>query len=211
MYVLNVYIVQTAADKIADALLTSGSIPGNDIQTVQLHINQPPAHDQKYCPISQIFPTFATGLIGMEKQKIKDVFTEGAITPDFITRAIAAHQVKTHIGAHDIFLGQVRADTIEEKVVSGIDYTAYREMANLKFSEIREATIEKYGLSCLHIHHSLGIVKTGEICLFVFASAVHRKEVFEGMHYVVERLKKEVPVFGKELFEDDSYQWKQNR
>ncbi len=151
------------------------------------------------------------GPIDMEKEKIKDVFTEGAITPDFISRAIAAHQVKTHIGAHDIFLGQVRADTIEEKVITAIEYTSYREMANVKFSEIREAAIEKYNLSCLHIHHSLGIVSAGEICLFVFVSAAHRNAVFEGMHYVVERLKKEVPVFGKELFEDDSYQWKQNR
>ena len=83
-------------------------------------------------------------------------------------------------------------------------------MANLKFHEIREKTFTKFDLTCMHIYHSLGKVAVGEICLFVFVSSPHRKEVFEALQHVVEEIKKEVPVFGKELFEDDSYQWKVN-
>ncbi len=146
----------------------------------------------------------------MEKPKVKKVFIQGAITPDFIAKSIANHQSKTQIGAHDIFLGQVRADEIEGKKVEAIEYSAYEEMANLKFHEIREAAFKRFDLSCMHIYHSKGIVKTGEICLFVFVSSPHRKEVFEALHEVVEEIKKQVPVFGKELFEDDSYQWKVN-
>ena len=146
----------------------------------------------------------------MEKQKVKNVFVQGAITPDFIAKSIANHQSKTQIGAHDIFLGQVSADEIEGKRVEAIEYTAYEEMANLKFNEIREKAFKRFDLSCMHIYHSKGIVKTGEICLFVFVSSPHRKEVFEALHEVVEEIKKQVPVFGKELFEDDSYQWKVN-
>ena len=63
---------------------------------------------------------------------------------------------KTSIGAHNIFLGQVRADDIDDKVVSAIEYTAYEEMANEKFHEIREATFKKFNLTCMHIYHSLG-------------------------------------------------------
>ena len=144
------------------------------------------------------------------KEKLKNVFVDGAITPDFIANAIAKHQSKTTIGAHDIFLGQIRADVIEGKKVAAIAYTAYEEMANLKFHEIREKTFAKYDLTCMHIYHSLGKVAVGEICLFVFVSSPHRKEVFEALQHVVEEIKKEVPVFGKELFEDDSYQWKVN-
>ena len=146
----------------------------------------------------------------MQSKAIKNVFQEGAISPEFIANSIAKHQVKTQIGAHDIFLGQVRADEIEGKVVTAIEYTAYEEMANNKFHEIREAAFERFELSCMHIYHSLGIVKTGEICLFVFVSSPHRKEVFEALHYIVEEIKNKVPVFGKELFGDDSYQWKVN-
>jgi molybdopterin synthase catalytic subunit len=142
--------------------------------------------------------------------KIKNVFKEGAISPDFIANSIAKHQSKTQIGAHDIFLGQVRADEIEGKTVSAIEYTAYETMANQKFHEIREVTFSKYEITCMHIYHSLGKVKTGEICLFVFVSSPHRRVAFEALEYVVEEIKAHVPVFGKELFEDDSYQWKVN-
>jgi molybdopterin synthase catalytic subunit len=144
------------------------------------------------------------------KEKLKNVFVEGAITPEFIANSIQKHQSKTSIGAHDIFLGQVRADEIDGKKVRAIEYSAYAEMANLKFHEIREATFAKFDLTCMHIYHSLGTVDVGEICLFVFVSSPHRKEVFEALHHIVEEIKKEVPVFGKEVFEDDTYQWKVN-
>jgi len=84
-------------------------------------------------------------------------------------------------------------------------------MANEKFHEIRESTFEKFNLSCMHIYHSLGEVKRGEICLFVFVSSPRRKEVFRALEYIVEQIKADVPVFGKELFEDDTHQWKVNR
>ncbi|WP_047418320.1 molybdenum cofactor biosynthesis protein MoaE [Cellulophaga sp. Hel_I_12] len=140
----------------------------------------------------------------------KNVFIKGAISSEFIANSIAKHQSKTGIGAHNIFLGQVRADQIDGKAVVAIEYSAYEEMANKKFHEIREATFAKFNLTCMHIYHSLGAVKTGEICLFVFVSSPRRKEVFKALEYVVEAIKAEVPVFGKELFEDESHQWKVN-
>ena len=62
----------------------------------------------------------------------------------------------------------------------------------------------------MQIYHSLGEVKVGEICLFVFVSSPRRKEVFKALEYVVEEIKADVPVFGKELFEDNTHQWKVN-
>ena len=97
-----------------------------------------------------------------EKPK-KTSFIQGPISAEFIGNSIAKHQSKTTIGAHNIFLGQVRADVIEGKTVVAIDYTAYEEMAEQTFHEIREAAFAKYELSCLHIYQSLGTVKTGEI------------------------------------------------
>lgn len=147
----------------------------------------------------------------MEKSKIKNCFREGPITPDFIADSISKHQVKTQIGAHEIFLGQVRADEIDEKEVKAIDYSAYEDMANEKFHEIREATFEKFDLTCMHIYHSLGRVNAGEICLFVFASSKHRVEARDAVAHLVENIKKEVPIFGKEVFKDESHVWKVNK
>lgn len=146
----------------------------------------------------------------METKKPKNVFIQGAISSDFIGASIAKHQSKTSIGAHNIFLGQVRADIIDNKTVIAIDYTAYKEMANQKFDDIREATFAKFDLTCMHIYHSIGTVKAGEICLFVFVSSPRRKIVFKALEYVVEAIKADVPVFGKEIFEDQTHQWKEN-
>lgn len=55
----------------------------------------------------------------------KTVFIQGPISSEFIGQSIAKHQSKMTIGAHNIFLGQVRADEIEGNKVSAIEYTAY--------------------------------------------------------------------------------------
>ncbi|MFH6769124.1 molybdenum cofactor biosynthesis protein MoaE [Gaetbulibacter aquiaggeris] len=146
----------------------------------------------------------------MSDNKPKNVFRQGAISSEFIGESIAKHQTKTSIGAHNIFLGQVRADVINNKTIKSIEYSAHEEMANKKFYEIREAAFEKYELTCMHIYHSLGVVNAGEICLFVFVSSPHRKIVFEALEFIVEEIKAKVPVFGKEIFEDSSHQWKKN-
>ena len=145
-----------------------------------------------------------------EKKKPKKVFQQGPISPEKIATSIANHQSKTNIGAHSIFLGQVRADEIDGKTVQAIDYSAYEEMAEKEFYNIREAAFEKFDLTCMHIYHSLGPVKAGEICLFVFTSSAHRKAATEACSYLVEEIKAKEPIFGKEVFEDETHQWKVN-
>lgn len=146
-----------------------------------------------------------------DKKKIKNSLVEGPITPEKIAKSIAHHQVKTNIGAHDIFLGQVRADEIDGKQVVAIDYSAYAEMANKVFDDIKEEAFQKFDLTCGHIYHSTGIVKTGELCLFVFTSSKHRAMAFDATRYITEAIKEKVPVFGKELFEDGEHVWKENK
>ena len=148
----------------------------------------------------------------MEKvHKPKKVFVQGPISPDFVAKSIASHQSKIGIGAHAIFLGQIRADQKEGGVVTGIDYTAYEEMAEQAFHDIREAAFAKFELTCIHIYHSLGLVPTGEISLFVFVSSPHRRAAFEASEYIVEEIKANVPIFGKELVgENGQHVWKEN-
>jgi len=142
---------------------------------------------------------------------IKNIFVNGAITAAFIGDSIQRHNSKTGIGGHSIFLGQVRADLIDDKKVAAIVYTAYEEMANEKMQLIREAIFEKYQLTCMHVHHSLGKIAAGEICLFVFTSAPHRKAAIAACEETVERIKADLPVWGKEIMEDETYQWKINQ
>lgn len=141
----------------------------------------------------------------------KNVFIEGAISPAFIADSIAKHGTKTEIGGHSLFLGQVRADKIDGKEVTAIEYTAHREIAEEVLFTIREETFQKFDITCMHIYHSLGTVRTGEICLFVFTSSRHRAQAIESCSYLVERIKKEVPVWGKEILAEGDYSWKINQ
>ncbi|MBP6687287.1 MAG: molybdenum cofactor biosynthesis protein MoaE [Lacibacter sp.] len=145
------------------------------------------------------------------ERKPKNIFEQGAIHPAFIADSIAKHSTKKDIGGHSIFLGQVRADVIDEKKVAAIEYTAYEELALEKMHTIREDIFAKYELTCMHVHHSLGAVAAGEICLFVFTSSAHRRAAIDACNEVVERIKTELPVWGKELFEDETHQWKVNQ
>jgi len=147
---------------------------------------------------------------GSAPKKTHKVIMQGAISPQFIADSIAKHSHKTTIGAHTIFLGQVRNDLIDGKEVAEIEYTAYEEMAEKEFHAIREEAFAKYELTCMHIYHSLGNVKVGEISLFIFVSAVHRKQVFDACSYIVEQIKGRVPIWGKEIFKDGTFVWKTN-
>ncbi|WP_026915777.1 molybdenum cofactor biosynthesis protein MoaE [Christiangramia portivictoriae] len=147
----------------------------------------------------------------MSHKKPKKVFIQGAIPPEKIAKSIANHQSKTNIGAHSIFLGQIRADEVDGNIVQAIEYSAYEEMAEQVFHEIRETAFSKFDITCAHIYHSMGRVNAGEICLFVFTSSEHRKIAIEACNFFVEEIKAKVPIFGKELFEDESHQWKVNK
>lgn len=140
----------------------------------------------------------------------KTVFIEGAISSEFIAQSIGKHQSKNTIGAHNIFLGQVRADEIDGNIVAAIEYSAYEEMANEAMNVIREKAFAKFDLICMHIYHSLGEVKAGEISLFVFVSATRRKQVYEATETIVNWIKTDVPIFGKEIFENSTFTWKEN-
>lgn len=147
----------------------------------------------------------------MTEKKPKNIFVDGAIQANFIADSIQKHSTKTSIGGHSIFLGQVRADEIDGKKVAAIEYTAYEHMAIEKMHEIRESIFEKYPLTCMHVYHSLGKVAIGELCLFVFTSSAHRKTAIDACSETVERLKAELPVWGKEIMEDETHHWKVNK
>ncbi len=147
----------------------------------------------------------------MSQIKFKNIFIKTPVPSSLILESIQKHNDKTEIGAHSIFLGQVRADVINGNAITAIEYSAYEELALLKMHEIRENIFAKYPIVCMHVYHSLGKVMAGEICLFVFTSSVHRESAISACTEIVERIKSELPVWGKELFENENYQWKINK
>jgi len=146
----------------------------------------------------------------MSSKKQHRIFFQGPIPAQKIADDIQKHAAKTNIGAHSIFLGQVRADELNGEKVVAIEYTAYELMVEEKMAVIREQFFEKYALTCMHIYHSLGRVAVGEICLFVFTSSAHRRDAIDACSEMVETNKKELPIWGKEICTNQSTVWKQN-
>jgi molybdopterin synthase catalytic subunit len=152
----------------------------------------------------------------VKTHKVKDIFVEGPIDPAFIATSIAKHATRMDIGAHEIFLGQVRADehrtsNNDVRSVAAIEYTAYRDMALERMTAIREVAFAQWpSMTCLHVHHSLGTIPAGQLCFMVFASAPHRVAAREVVAWVVDRIKAELPIFGKEILSDSTHLWKTN-
>lgn len=140
-----------------------------------------------------------------------NIFNEGPIAPATIAAYLQQYGTDHTIGAYACFAGQVRADMLNGIPVHAIEYTTYREMAEASMQEITTAIQQHYALSAVEVLHSIGRVEAGAICLFVLTAAPHRKAAMQACDALVERIKAELPVWGKELLEEDNYQWKVNQ
>jgi len=148
----------------------------------------------------------------IEENKIaKSFFHEGAIALEDITQCLQKYAADGQAGAYSTFMGQVRADRKGDQEVSYMEYTAYREMAVEKWEEIKQELAQKYAIRSVEMIHSLGKVPLGGCCLFVLTVSAHRKAAMEACAELVERIKKELPIWGKEYFGSLDYQWKTNR
>lgn len=135
--------------------------------------------------------------------------TNGPVSQGVITQLIDKIGGKTNSGGHMIFLGQVRADNINGKTVKAIEYSAYAEMVYIEVENIKKSIFSEFpDVKSVDIIHSTGIVKAGEISLVVLVSAGHRFQAMQACSKTVELIKGNLPVWKKEIFNDDSHLWK---
>jgi molybdopterin synthase catalytic subunit len=114
-------------------------------------------------------------------------------------------------GGHSVFMGQVRDDLIDGKRVEAIEYSAYEPLVSKEAEKIKNEIFAEFSeVDSAVIIHSTGIVKTGEISLFVMVSAGHRNQAISACREMVERIKERLPVWKKEILSDKTYQWKEN-
>ena len=139
------------------------------------------------------------------------LFTDGPIDHSTIAKSLAKLCHDCENGAHEIFLGQVRADQIDGHTVVAIEYSAFEEMAEEQVKKIMDQVFDQFPIKFLHFLHSLGRVPAGGISLFILISAPRRQAAFDATRSFVDRLKAELPIWGKEIFENQQSQWKVNR
>ena len=104
-----------------------------------------------------------------------------------------------NIGAVVEFLGIVRDDE-DGKIIQGIEYEAFREMAEHQLRLITERVVIQYGISDFLCVHRIGFIEAGQPSLFIRASASHREEAFESVKEFITELKKSVPIWKHPVF-----------
>lgn len=106
-------------------------------------------------------------------------------------------------GAVDLFLGVVR-DHHEGRRVLRLEYHAYPEMALKVMRAIAAEAHARFGVSSLALVHRLGTLEVGEISVALAVAAPHRQAAFDACRCAMERLKREVPIWKREQYEDGS-------
>jgi molybdopterin synthase catalytic subunit len=103
------------------------------------------------------------------------------------------------------FLGTVRDDG--QVAVRGIEYSAYDAMAELEFDRIVAEAGSRWPDARVAVQHRLGLVPVGEASIAIAAAAPHRDAAFAACRYVIEEVKRRLPVWKKELRADGSAVW----
>ncbi|MEO5907571.1 MAG: molybdenum cofactor biosynthesis protein MoaE [Ginsengibacter sp.] len=104
-------------------------------------------------------------------------------------------------GGIDMFIGAVRNIT-DEKMVTELQYEAYEKMALSEMKKIAEQALQDWPVQKVLIHHRKGILQIGEIAVVIAVSAPHREAAFDACRFAIDTLKKTVPIWKKEIFED---------
>jgi molybdopterin synthase catalytic subunit len=130
----------------------------------------------------------------------------------WVTReSIDAARVLTLVGSAEdgaavLFLGMVR-DHNDRRPVSGMRYDAYGAMAEKVLDEIAREAADRLGTDRLAVVHRVGDLAIGDVSVAIAASSPHRAEAFDAARYVIEEIKKRLPVWKMEHYREGDSRW----
>jgi len=142
---------------------------------------------------------------GKESVKLFEITTEKLSVDDVVARL-----ANPAIGAVIVFVGVVRGNT-EGREVRFLEYEAYPEMAEETLRQIGQEICARWKtIQEVAIVHRVGRLQVGEVSVVIALSAAHRPEVFDAVHYAIDRLKEIVPIWKKELWVNGA-EWRSER
>ncbi|MFL5615671.1 MAG: molybdenum cofactor biosynthesis protein MoaE [Gemmatimonadaceae bacterium] len=109
-------------------------------------------------------------------------------------------------GATVLFLGTVR-DVNDGRDVTGIEYSAYRSMAERELAAIVQEAAALADTNDIAVEHRLGTLTVSECSVAVVVGHPHRGRAFEAARYVIEELKQRVPIWKREHYVDGTREW----
>jgi molybdopterin synthase catalytic subunit len=115
---------------------------------------------------------------------------------------VAAH---SH-GATVLFTGTVR-DVNDGEAVRALDYTAYGAMAERELRTIVDEALDHWPAADVVVEHRIGALHLGDVSVAIAAAHPHRAEAFDAARYVIEELKKRLPVWKREHYANGRTEW----
>lgn len=109
-------------------------------------------------------------------------------------------------GAISLFAGTVR-DTNDDRAVTAIDYSAYTSMAESELDQIVAEAEDRFGVSALIVEHRIGLLSLGDVSVAIAAAHPHRAPALDCTRYVIEEIKKRVPIWKMEHYVDGTREW----
>jgi len=126
---------------------------------------------------------------------------------DISVDEVVARLADPAIGAVTTFVGVVRGVT-EGREVRYLEYEAYPEMAENVLRQIGDEIRARWEtIREVAIVHRVGRLQVGETAVVIALSAAHRHEVFDAVHYAIDRIKETVPIWKKEVWADGA-EWR---
>jgi len=104
-------------------------------------------------------------------------------------------------GAVVVFDGIVRNNSRGRQTLF-LDYEAYEEMAMKQMRELAGDAVKKFGVRHVSITHRLGRLQVGETSVLIIVASAHRAQAYEASRWLIDTLKKTVPIWKKETFVD---------
>jgi molybdopterin synthase catalytic subunit len=120
--------------------------------------------------------------------------------------ALLAAAARPDCGAIALFLGTTR-DHHQGRRVVGLAYEAYEPMALEALRRIEREATERFAVAACSIEHRLGEVPAAEASVAVVVAAHHRGPAFEACRWAMDELKRSVPIWKRERFEDGGAEW----
>ena len=120
------------------------------------------------------------------------------ISADPINEAalISRREMSSGVGAVVSFLGVVRGDE-EGNAISAIEYEAFQRMAEHQFHLLFDELERRWPIESVRVVHRLGVVKVNEPSLWVEVVAPHRGEAFAACQWLIDEMKRLVPIWKK--------------
>lgn len=120
--------------------------------------------------------------------------------------ALVAEVERTSNGATVLFVGTVR-DVNDGRAVTGLEYSAYAAMAEAEMARIAAEAVARYATEDIVVEHRVGVLALGEASVAIAVAHPHRGAAFDAARYVIEELKRRVPVWKLEHYADGTREW----